>query len=341
MRDASVDSLIRKMISARMQESPGGCADENTMAAYLESKLTPPEKAVFEAHVSDCSACQEVLGLALKLETQEIPSQEVAEQTDGKKLLFRFSVPIPVVLGSLIAIVLIGAVLFRVLQESGRDRQAPQSAELHIPAIQTEIAGQDTPAQAPVTNQEPLVQKGSAIAPQSSSNEAKEFASSERKRKMETVAPAAAVSPAEPSAPGETEVQKMAEADVPLLRGEESISRPSIYAAQNRIATGATLNMAPIRTASDSATSPKDAIAQLGATANLEAAGSRRIGEKVFYLNSGYWIDRQCLGHQAEPIVEISYAAPEYQKILEQYPELRSLRPVLVYWEGKNYLLMP
>jgi hypothetical protein len=88
VRDVSADRLIQKTISTRMRESPEGCADENTMAAYLEGNLSPQETAAFEDHVSECASCQEILALSMKLQADEATSQTTAEQGTGKRTLF-------------------------------------------------------------------------------------------------------------------------------------------------------------------------------------------------------------------------------------------------------------
>jgi hypothetical protein len=353
VRDGSVDSLIRKIISARTQESPGRCADENTMAAYLESKLSPEERAGFEAHTAECAECQEVLALALRLQDQGTAGLRAGEQRAEKKVLFHFSVPIPVLGGIFLAVILI-AVLFRVTHESGRDLQKPKTAELSVPAAQTETAtlsapmrnssaqteteAYNAPTRSPAAHRGTIELKKNQIAARLPKNEARENGFSGSKGEIGSVSTAAPVINARPAEPAGIAARKVADEGTHLLRGEESISRPRIYAAQNRMATISTLNMAPISTAV-STTSARDAISQLEKPANLDEAESKKIGGKVFYLNSGYWIDRQSIEHPEHPIVEIAPAAPEYRKILIQYPELRDLRPLLVHWENNNYLL--
>jgi hypothetical protein len=392
VRDASIDSLIQKMISVRMRESSESCADANTMAAYLEASLSPQEMAAFEAHVSDCASCQEVLALSMKLQDRDAGGQTEEEQSARKKLLFRFAIPIPVLGGVVAAIVLI-AVLFRMVSDSGKNIQPPQSAELHAPARQTEIATRNIPPPPPVADKDSLVVEKPKLDARLSENKAKALSSPISNAETESIPPATRAESIPPSAPAvvepapgisaEADMQKMEAKGGAFPRGEESIARPSIYAAQNRIAASNTLNMAPIN-----ATSPRDAMIRLGdllqrrdlkaeageqraqivegigqnhtnpaqggkkiasqglgggvrqaSRASIEREESRKIGEKAFYLSSVYWIDGQCIEHQDEPIVEITSAAPEYGQILTQYPELRNLRPALIYWNGKIYLL--
>ena len=99
MRDAPIDGLIRKSLSAGVRRTPDHYVSENLMAAYLEASLSPQEMSAFEAHVSDCAICQEVLAVYMKLQPHEadgLPNEALPE----KKTLFRFSLPIPVAWGA-------------------------------------------------------------------------------------------------------------------------------------------------------------------------------------------------------------------------------------------------
>jgi hypothetical protein len=69
----------------------------------------------------------------------------------------------------------------------------------------------------------------------------------------------------------------------------------------------------------------------------------RRIGEKVFYLVSGYWIDSECGKHPREKVVEVSEGDGVWEQIRGAFPGLTELRstkaPVLIHWNGKNCLM--
>ena len=90
-----------------------------------------------------------------------------------------------------------------------------------------------------------------------------------------------------------------------------------------------TLNVAPSR---DDIFKGKD-------LSQLSTAESRTIGDKIFYSNSGVWIDRKSAENTNDPVIEMPPGVPEYEKILNKYPEVRELVPVLIHWDGKNYLL--
>jgi len=115
--DLAVDGWIQKMLSERLRGPSERCPDDSTAAAYLEAGLTRRERAAFEAHVSECRACQEVLALSLRL-----------QDPAGKRILFRVSVPIPALAALIIAVVL-SAVLFRILSRPPAAQQAHPEGE--------------------------------------------------------------------------------------------------------------------------------------------------------------------------------------------------------------------
>lgn len=47
------------MNDARSPES--GCPDPETLAAYIDDRLSAPDRAAVEAHLADCDACREVV----------------------------------------------------------------------------------------------------------------------------------------------------------------------------------------------------------------------------------------------------------------------------------------
>jgi hypothetical protein len=133
VRDAPIDGLIRKSLSAGVRRTPDHYVSENLMAAYLEASLSPQEMSAFEAHVSECATCQEILAVYVKLQPHEddgLPNEALPE----KKTLFRFSIPIPVV-GALLVCAVIAAVFFR-FQHKPKEDAGNQVAELRAPEPQ-------------------------------------------------------------------------------------------------------------------------------------------------------------------------------------------------------------
>ena len=330
MRDTSVDGLIRKGISARMQESPDGCPDENMMAAYLEGNLSDPETTAYESHLAECSSCQETLALALKIQDTDASVQESLEPAAGKKVLFRFSIPIPV-LGAVCVAIIVGAVLFRVIHNSGEKTAVPQSAELHLPARSAE------PATAP-QKAESVVRPAPAPAPSDfkdgalAENPPDQPLSYENRKKVEpqvaiALPPAAPMVQDEAAMPSKAPAEKETVAEAPAAREElKAAAAPAPRADRDQASR--------MR-----ASAPSVAVLGGSAKAQSNTAGSRVIGDKEFYSDAGFWIDQKCAGRQGEPIIEIVPADPEYEAILERYKELRSLRPFLIYWKGRVCLL--
>jgi hypothetical protein len=70
---------------------------------------------------------------------------------------------------------------------------------------------------------------------------------------------------------------------------------------------------------------------------------ARKLGNRSFYLMTRYWIDAECTRHSEAPIREIIWNSSDLRDILRKEPALSQLRatgiPVLIYWNGINYLV--
>jgi len=97
VRDTLIDRLIRNSLTPRVPSPEDSCVNDNVMAAYLESSLSPEEANAFEAHVANCANCQETLALALKLQAQEEMPIGEPVPAHATKRLFRISIPIPAI----------------------------------------------------------------------------------------------------------------------------------------------------------------------------------------------------------------------------------------------------
>jgi hypothetical protein len=395
VRDAPIDGLIRKSLSAGVRRTPDHYVSENLMAAYLEASLSPQEMSAFEAHLSDCAICQEILAVYMKLQPHEadgLPNAALPE----KKTLFRFSLPIPV-LGALLVCAVIAAMFFRFQYGSKGDSGKNQVAELRAPVQPP--AGQpmdrmlqNAPRPVPLPNQpgnelerksvrmEKAVpeEKGKAAGsvdmpaarfdklaeatpsavpppvpvPAATSVAAGALAAADGNPAEPAPSEALALAPSTVSAPSkagtlsaadirlESKQKKDGGAVVPAatdeqdaiasIRTQQPLSRPHIYAAQNRIATS-------LYTTSSFESTLRFAIKNLGS--NIKSAESKAIADRVYYKNLGYWIDKQCTEHPDSEIVELASEAPEYKGILAQYPDLKAILPVIVYWQGKICML--
>jgi hypothetical protein len=434
VRDAPIDGLIRKSLSAGVRRAPDHYVDENLMAAYLEASLSPQEMSAFEAHVSDCAVCQELLAVYMKLhphEGDDLPNAALSE----KKTLFRFSIPIPA-LGVLLVCAVIAAVFFRFQNQTPESAGKDQVAELQAPVqqpeaqsaepreklsqavsspaprtaapniAQTDAAGMEKkgtaggsidvlgarldklaeaipsqispPAPVPVSasiaagalpaadsilESEQKKEQGAVVSART--NEWTAVAAiSDSKAKTETnaggvpvalqdkpsetaVYEALAAAPAAVPEPSKADMTSAADRNleskpgkdggavapvaaderdaVVSIRTQQPLSRPRIYAAQNRIATS-------LYTTSSVESTLRFAIKNLDP--NIKSAESKAIADRVYIKNLGYWIDKQCTEHAESEIVELAPEAPEYKAILAQYPGLKAIFPVLVYWQG-------
>jgi hypothetical protein len=70
-----------------------------------------------------------------------------------------------------------------------------------------------------------------------------------------------------------------------------------------------------------------------------KSAEMKTIGDKVFYKNLGYWIDKQCAENSGDPIVEVKSADPDFALLIQKYPDMKKILPAIIHWEKKNYLL--
>jgi anti-sigma factor RsiW len=332
VRDAPIDGLIRKTLSAADRDTPDPCANQNSMAAYLESSLSPEETAEFEAHISVCEICRETLALWIRLQNRDEAGRPVsASPADSRTTIFRFSLPLPVLAGLLLAAVLIPAA-YRLTRRSDMIPPKSQVAELRAPSPgiadspvlrkSSEIKPGIKPAKEPAAIQPPRAQ---ALVPE---KKGKTDFSAEPGEQLVPPAPAMK---AEAAIAAETTSRRRADASAPSAADEKSPTSPAppqMTVNQSGSIQGISLNSVP----------PKDLLLDAGKNIPAQAA-TKQIGDKAFYRSMGIWIDRQCSEYRDNPIIEILSVAPEYEPILTGYPELRGLLPVLVHWKGKNYLL--
>ncbi len=113
-------------------------------------------------------------------------------------------------------------------------------------------------------------------------------------------------------------------------RTQEPFQRPSIYAASNRIAT-------TLYETESFESYIRFVIRSLDVT--RKSAENKAIGDRVFFKNRGYWIDKQCAENSADPIVVIKAADSDFASIMQKYPDTKALLPAIIYWEKKNYVL--
>jgi hypothetical protein len=101
----------------------------------------------------------------------------------------------------------------------------------------------------------------------------------------------------------------------------------------------AAMNLQPV--ALGPAFAPRDAVVNIAAlipSARGKLA-EKKIRDRIFYLNSGYWIDAQCPQHVSADFADVRSDSPEFDQILKSMPELEKTRPAIVYWNGRNLVL--
>jgi hypothetical protein len=65
----------------------------------------------------------------------------------------------------------------------------------------------------------------------------------------------------------------------------------------------------------------------------------KKIKDRTFYFNSGYWIDGQCTEQTSADYVDIKTGSAKREQILKSFPEVEKIRPAVISWNGKNCVL--
>jgi hypothetical protein len=375
-----MDGWVKKALSARAGQGSETCPDDNLMAAYLETTLSPEEMLQFESHIADCTTCQELLAISMRLQAEGSLDSQPAP---AKKVLFRFSVRIPVFGAVCLVAVLAAVVLFRISERPAekasleRVAETPQVAEARVPARtamefpeRAASPEKDSQAKVPNVGQASVALKPSAAASGSVEKQKADIAEAEGlDKKAEVVgkgrisamnadpasiadvsAPLPAPQPASPGlaeAPIAAAVNSPAPAQDQLAQNtaiqgagnaltqtlvQEPVSRPRVYAAQNRIAVAHYTNPS-----ADAVV--RHAIEELSVPDTAGKSEKKNAGDRTFYKYSRVWVDKQCLEHADAAIVEVAPEATEYEAIVKQYPDIRKILPSAIFWEGKIYLL--
>lgn len=319
-----MNDWVHKMISTRSRASSGVCSDENTIASYLEGNLSDQEKLEFETHVSGCAVCRDVLALVMKLREAE-PTASAPEkdafQISGNPW-FHFSLPVPVLGAVCIAIISIAGIFF-LMRDSGENLHPTQSAQLHLPTRQNRKMEPNVP---PVSSAGKTVgaqfEKIPMAVPEAGIDAQGTPVPDLKKDDMPSAAP-----------PSHDAAMPM---ETPASPGRESARSPenesALDAPDSRMKSRQADGMPQyLQTAKTEGTSIRD-------VEEPEAIGLRKIGDKEFYWDSGYWTDRQCPKNPGVRVVEVAPADPEYKSILEHYPDLIKLAPAKIFVEGRIYI---
>lgn len=325
MKEPPVDDWMRERISANMRPPAGDCVDASRMAAYREGTLSTQESAVVEAHLAACSSCQEMLALILKMPDSDLAVPAALPDVPKSEQKPRVSLSLPIPVWGGIAAVLLLAGIFLLLPES-QDPIPTQTAELRAPDSVKDMAGS-----APAPDSKPLIQappEGPQSGAPSGAEEAGGRVPLESPVKGEFAAPGFPPLPAEAAAGAMFDEREHVTAAVPP-EGTRPMELPSPEMEKNPAVASSRL----------SARRMQDFAAGDALRAKSSADGVRSIGDKEFVLDDGVWIDRQCLVNAGASVMDAAAADAETQSILKQYPELRAMKPVRIYWKGSIYTL--
>lgn len=353
-----MDGAMQKALAAHKDQPAGLCPDENTLAAYMEARLDPSERQRVESHASNCMSCQELIGLALRLSEPEAEIEAAAvTESSGKKVLFHFTLPVSVL--AMIVVTLVGGFLFfRVLRDSTRFPAAPQTAELHSPAKVEGVSVARSPAASlPKEKAASPEQRAAASAPELHRSEgplapkvtARPPASEIAPPRAPALQPRPAIEPTTPAAVQMLEARAGGAADrIPVSETKASENRPPGEAVSPGVGR---MNLAaaytePIARAQAAAQfspefTPLDAVRTLARLipSLRDELPVKKIKDRTFYFNSGYWIDGQCTEHPSSEFAEVKPDSAEHGQMMKSLPDLIKMSPVIVYWDAKNRII--
>jgi hypothetical protein len=371
VKERPSDRAIARVLATNVRESPGVCPDDNIMAAYLEFRLGSTERQRLEAHVAACSSCQEILGLAMRLQSEGSIGTAQTEAPTERRVLFRFSMPV-----SVIALIVLGvslaALLPRVLRKGEGPKAVDQVAE-NRPAHPAQ-AGVRAPApesEAPrlaVTEPAPSPPRplSRATAPPSSAVAARPAILPSAPQPPPTSDQGGATFVAAPASPPANLVS--ADKPVEAVRAEGALVKSAEPAAPFREVRAALREpavpvKAELRTAEkskDGAREPALADAERSGAANRktahaanaavqiaasgqEAGSLLRAGDKTFRRVGESIVDLEALSHPDAPSVELKVDSKEYLEITAKLKGLDDLwkagQTLTIYWQGKTFIV--
>jgi hypothetical protein len=362
-----------------MRESPEGCPDENTMAAYFEQHLSQQETAAVENHLAECASCQEALVIAMRLHDPDVSLPMSTEPNAGKNVLFRFSIPMPVLGGAFIAVILI-AVFFHMHNSSGIKQAPPSTADLRPPAIASAGAVASAEPKTPATTLtasntvEKKAHKTTGVAESKKGltplpKEERTLAAAALSNQQEMAVTADMQGGFAPSvndflteeqakpAPSPRPMTAMGNGGMDETIGNLGARRGGTSGPGAGFGGGGGSRASgmggfgggmgggmggPVGGFGGGGMSGAMGGGFSGSRAPSRVTELMKIGDKEFYFDSSsrWWIDRQCRDRLGDPFIEITSADPEYESIVMQYAELRKLHPVPVIIYWNNKIYL-
>ncbi len=360
VKDEGIDRAIRNTLAERDVRERGPCPDDSRIAAYLDSQLRPEENAEFEAHAARCPACREILALSMRL-GEETGVAEAAPTRKSTRVLFHFAVPVSAV-ALLIVAAGLGILYYRSVRSAGRAPAETQTADLRKPAETHEPAllsraPESKESESPASPQPPKAKKLSPVStggypsekikppvPQARKDEVAAGAYDAVRQERENGDFAVTLQAARAGMKAETP-----QAGGVRVPGEAAIPPPSLPRSRFR-APQATAPGSPPGKASEAQTQNAASVETTAAGSGgdpsrkpgTEGSGSsatKRVGDRTFVWTQDIWVDSECQKHPEASVVVISPDSEEYTEILKSYPELRDLRPVKIFWKGRELFL--
>ncbi len=358
MDQKHVDMAIRQALSRATHGKGDACPDQNLLAAYLEHRLGVTENQALEVHLSECTSCQGLLAMAMDIGEEAAP-ETALQDSSPKRVLFRLSIPVSSLI--LIVIAVAAGVLFlRTSKQPSEVAQPIQTAEIHEPVPATPpapaVVPKELPRPARPQKRLPPPDRYGAAVNEAEVKEARSGPPPQESPALPASQTADRTVPVEIAGlRAKSEVQAHAAATGYAQIRDGKVS-PDYFAQAKEVpggvvggAVGGILGgaVAP-RTSAIHKTAaletvlptPRDAILAAGAKAEETTASRwKKVGDRGFRFASGYWVDEQCVKDTGKTIVEVGEGAPDFEEILKSYPELLTLRPVIILWKDKILVL--
>ncbi len=150
-RDQSIERLLRRASRGAVAQTPTGCPDAETLAAWADRTLSSDETAHVERHLSDCARCQATLAVFAR-------TAPPATTTTNRPHWLRWMIPIAA--GSIAA-----AALIWIAWPEAANSPVSQSARTEPPAVHIASARRGCRAHETGVNTQPVrACRGASIA---------------------------------------------------------------------------------------------------------------------------------------------------------------------------------
>lgn len=330
------------------------CPDENTVAAYLETRLAKQEVESFQAHLASCSRCREAVAVILRAMASEAEAAP-PEKKVGTRPWWRW-LPAPAItrttqaLAAGVVVFAVAVAVYRyvgpggVVEAPATRPEAPVTVEMAAGMDKRKAEGSPpapAAAEAKPSTEQSRTEPGKLAAQQvpqvASGTPAKVSEEMARDTVAATPAPMSSVTPrAAAEAAGRADARRQAEAEIDALKSQAFVD--PIPALEDKL-----IQLGLLAKADQAGTKAAPGESRKRAATQPEASlVSRSYEGKIFYRIHEFWVDAQTLHIQetvVHPIEVVDEALPpDAPQALQRFVRLGDR--VLALHEGRIYYLV-